>query len=354
MAKIDRKLIQQARARDKLVEHKEELHYFRFREDFRSIPRGTVLLRNKVLWGFPHIPRIFTLKKGIGKNIHAPFFIEEKIDGFNVRIAKVGDSIYAFSRGGFLDPFATEKAREMKLKKFFAKYPKYMLCGEMLGNTPYTKPTKKFDVKFLVFDIDNGTGSYLPCEEKYKLLKQYGISSVHLYGKFNKPKNAERIAMSILKSKKEGIVIKSKNRAKVVKFVTPFADIDDIEYGSRLLFDLPEGFFLQRVLRSAIFLKDFRLDRSKYGAKLGQAFYKGLIQALKQIEHKGSIIQEFTIRIKDPKIWKKILKHTSKEVKLEKTYQWKKAGYTYIRFKKIYKKTSKKLRDFLRGKSLID
>ena len=72
------------------------------------------IIGKRVIWGYPHIKRIFTLKNGMKRNLDpGQVYAEEKIDGFNVRIAFIGKNIYAFSRGGFLDSFVTEKAREM-------------------------------------------------------------------------------------------------------------------------------------------------------------------------------------------------------------------------------------------------
>jgi len=354
MARLDAKTIQEARKAGKLVEHKEAVRYYRFREDFRQIPRGTVLLPKRIIWGFPHIPRIFRFKEGVERNIAGSFYIEEKIDGFNVRIAQIDGKIYAFSRGGFLDLFVTEKADTPEMKKFFQAFPGYVLCGEMVGNTPYTPPTKKFDTKLFVFDMDTGNGDYLSCSEKYWLLEKYGLDSVPVLGKFSGTKNGMRIALSLLKDRKEGMVIKSADRKKAVKFVTPYADIEDIGRNMALLFDMPQGFFLQRVLRSGIFIKDFQLSHSEYAKRLGNAFYEGLKDGLEQIEQNGQISEEFEVLINDRRIWNAIKKHTSREVKLERIFEREEKDGIRIRFRKIYKRTGKKLRDFMAGKPLVD
>jgi len=339
--------------KDKVIKHSEEINYARFREDYKKIPRGTVLVEKRVIWGFPHIPRIFTLEKGIKRNMpDFEVYIEEKVDGFNVRVAKINGKLYAFSRGGFLDPFVTEKVREMKnVKKFFSDYPNHLLCGEMIGNTPYTPPTKEFDVKFLVFDMDDG-GEYLQCSEKHKLIKKYSLDSVTNYGKFKSIKKIIALAKRINQGGKEGMVIKSENRKKVVKYVVPNADIHDIEQSSHLLFDMPMRYFVHRVLRSSISIRDFKLNQEKYQKKLGKAFYSNLIKTLNNPEE--GAYEEFEITLSSENTWKKLLKHMSKEVQIEILYKVKKNKKTRIRFKKIYKKTTKRFRDFLAGKNMID
>jgi len=278
--------------------------YLRFTGPFRGIERGTVIIENKIIWGFPHIRRIFTLGNGISRNIKADeAYIEEKIDGFNVRIANIRGKIVAFSRGGFLDAFATEKAREMKLEKFFKTHKNHILCGEILGNTPHTEPTNKFDVKLFVFDIDQGDGKYLPPKEKYDILAKYKIPSVPKLGKYS-TKNIPKIKSLVKKlnrGKKEGIVIKATDRKSLVKYVTPIADIDDISKCSDRFFDMPIGFFYQRILRSSFSIEDFGYDKDKYALALGKAFYSGLSKSIKKTRKKNKIDGEFEVLIRTKK-----------------------------------------------------
>jgi putative ATP-dependent DNA ligase len=338
-------------------ELKEDIEYYRFSKKTGRVSRGTVIAQGKVIWGFPKIKRIFTLERGLKKNVQSnTVYLEEKIDGFNVRVASINGKIYAFSRGGFADYFASEKAREQKLEKFFSENPEKVLCGEMIGNTPYTEPTEKYDVKFLVFDVDAGDGSYLPVEEKYRLLDKYRIENVPRLGKFksNDIRTIAKVALSLNKNKKEGVVIKSADRKEVVKYVNPEADIEDIAKCANRFFDMPSGFFDQRIMRSGIYIKDFELDHGKYAQKLGEAFYSGLRKGLKQIEREGHVSEEFEIIVKDENIWNRIVKHTGKEVKLEVVYRKAVNGKTRIRFRKIYNETSKRLRDHLNGKAVED
>jgi len=355
---IEREKVKNAIDKGKAEAMKEEINYIKFRSTYKGIERGTVIAPGrKIIWGFPHIKRIFTLEKGLKKNIKEKIiFIEEKIDGSNIRIAKIKGRIYAFSRGGFLDYFATEKSRGLGLEKFFEEHPKYVLCGEMIGNTPYTKPTKKFDVKLLVFDIDDGHGNYLPCEMKYELLKKYNINSVPVLGKFSADnfKEINKLVRHINRARKEGIVIKSEGRLDVAKYVNTNADIDDIKNCVHLYFDMPFGFFNQRVIRSSFFIRDYNLDREKYAKELGSAYINGLIKALDIVSSGRDIEEEFEILVNDVNIWEKIRKHTGKEVKLTIIWKRKEGKKTRIRFTKTYLETTRKLRSYLNGKGITD
>ena len=335
----------------------EEIDYIRFKKGFRRIERGTVITKNRIVWGFPHIRRVFTLGTGISRNIKTDvFYVEEKIDGYNLRIANIDGKIFAFTRGGYLDPFATEKAREMQnLEKFFKKHPGYVLCSEMIGNTPFTEPTAEFDVKILVFDIDDD-GKYLPPLEKYSILGEFEIEMVPFLGKFNKNKIelVKKLAYNLNKGRKEGMVIKSSDRNDVVKFVTPFADIDDTEKCAYSFFDMPPGFFYQRVIRSSFFIDEYSLDRDRYSKMLGNAFYSGFIRALEDVKQGKGIEGEFEVIVSDEKIFDLLKKHMIKEVDVKIISKRKQNGKTRIRFSKTYRKTAKEIRNFLNGKGVVD
>jgi len=348
----------EALKKEKAEKLSEEIDYIRFRESFRGIERGTVIAGKRVIWGFPHIKRIFTLENGIRKNMKGEtLHAEEKIDGFNIRIAYIGGKIYAFSRGGFLDSFVTEKARETPgFERFFRDNPEYVICAEMIGNTPYTRPVKDFDVKIFIFDIDEGDGEYLPCAERYNLIKKYGLNGVPVLGKFraSEYKKLHDLIAALNKGKREGMVLKSADRETVVKYVTPFADIDDISNASATFFDMPIGFYYQRVLRSAFFIREQGLDREEYAKRLGKAFYEGLEQAIRKAYEGRDIAEEFEIRIGNPGIWNDIRKHMSRDVKIEEIERRKEGEKTRIRFRKIYKRTSKTLISYAAGKGITD
>jgi putative ATP-dependent DNA ligase len=354
---VEGKIIAEGMKRGKVERIKGDIEYVRFREGFRGIERGTVIASGRVIWGFPHIRRIFTLQKGMARNMRAgQVFAEEKIDGFNVRIAFLDGEIFAFSRGGFLDLFVTEKARGMGLEPFFKEHPEHVLCGEMIGNTPHTKPESAYDVKLYVFDIDEGDGEYLPCEERYWILKRFGIQGVPVLGQFNSDDSPglKKLAIAINKGKKEGMVLKSADRSQAVKYVTAWSDIEDIERTSGLLFDMPIGFYYPRVLRSAFFMNDFGLGRDEYAKKLGRAFYDGLVDAIRRASEGKGIEEEFEIYFKDQRIWDDIRKHMGKDVKIEEVWRKREAGRTRLRFRKTYRKTSKMLISLAAGKGVTD
>ncbi len=342
----DRKIIEEAINKGRAEIIKDEITYVRFKNKFKKFERGTVITTGQIIPGYPHIKRIFYLKTGL-KNIKSKkIYVEEKIDGYNIRIAKIKNNIYAFSRGGFLDLFATEKINETHLPKFFEKYPEYILCGEMIGCTPYTKPTKNYEVNLYIFDILNN-GKRTGPKEKRKLLNKEKIPQPPLFGISSEYKELKKIVLRANKSKSEGIILRGE-KGEVLKYVCAKSDILAINETIKLFFDLPTGFINQRILRSALFIEEHRLNREKYEKILGAAIYS-LIESLKE-----EIAEEFQIKIKNRKIWDQIIKHMSKEIEVKIINEWEREGYRYIVFKKIYKKTNKKIRQLLSGKAFVD
>ena len=328
---------------------------FRFSERIGTIPRGTVVIDKRIVFGYPKIRRVFSLCRGAEMNLEpGKIWVEEKIDGFNLRAVLVGDEIYCISRGGFLDYFASEKlADDPKLRKFFSEHPSKVLYLEMIGNTPYTSPTKKFDIKYYIFDIGNGKNRFVGPEERIRLCKEYGLNPVPLLGVVERTSCAKlkKIAVSLDKRKGEGMVLKQHMPRKVIKYVVPASDIGDLAEGSHMLFDMPSGFMKQRVLRSAISVAELGLGKKEYDRRLGEALHKELYSVLKK---GGEVSEGFEILVKNKETWDKILGHMSSEVKIIVDSQKKERGGIRIRFRKIYKKGSRKLRRAVEGYAQTD
>jgi len=357
-----RKLLIAARAglgKGKCEKTDSPIEHIRFRSPIKGIERGTVICEGgaKVIYGYPHIKRVYTLEAGLARNMPpGKVYAEEKIDGFNVRIASIEGRIHGFSRGGFLDPFVTEKARDMGLDGFFAAHPDHVIYGEMIGNTPYTEPTDGYDVRLYVFDIGRGDGTLLACEERYGMIRDFGLPGVPLLKHLDRDdtKGFRSLALALEKGGNEGMVIKSASGPERVKYVTAGSDIRDVAEASDIMFDMPIGFYHQRLLRSAFFMRDMSLGRKAYAKRMGEAFYEGILEALDKAASGEMPSAEFEILVKDPSIWEGIRRHMSKEVGLELLWKREEKGRTRMRFLKIYKRTGRMLASLARGKAVID
>jgi len=137
----------------------EGIRYLRFKDSVANLRRGTVVFDfHNIILGFPHIKRVVQLENGVKRVFkRKPFYVEEKVDGYNVRVAQIEGRVFAFTRGGFICPFTTERIEDFVNMEFFKDYPNLVLCGEMAGpESPYLvegPPYVKEDIKFFLFDI---------------------------------------------------------------------------------------------------------------------------------------------------------------------------------------------------------
>ncbi|MEW5996202.1 MAG: RNA ligase [Candidatus Micrarchaeota archaeon] len=331
----------------RVVEHE---GFLRFSEKVGGVPRGTVVIGERVVPGYPKIKRVFVLGKGVGRNISSPEFIaEEKIDGYNIRAVLHEGKLYCFSRGGYADYFAKEKLMEEKAAwKFFAEKPGWVLCGEMAGNTPHTPPTDEYDVRFFVFDIIDERGEFTPPLERREICRKYGLASVPLIGRFRRGEigKLREAARKLDREGKEGMVLRGLGAEReIIKHVTPSSDINDLMENSAQIFDMPSGFMKQRVFRSAVSLRELGLGKERYVRVLGEALYSGLLDALAE----GRVEEKYRIRVRDLRTWDRILGGMGKEVEIRVNGNKKKGGFYEINFTKMHKEGTRRMRRALEG-----
>ena len=161
---------------------------------FRGIERGTVSIEDTLVRGYPSIPRVLVLETGIPAYFEDRIAVEEKLNGFNVRIARVGEP-YAFTRGGHICPYSTRMARELlDLDSFFEAHPEQMLCAEFIGpENPYTAHTYPDvdSVQPMIFDVrDRETGTPMPVDRRREIVDRHGLPQPELFG-LHSPADAE-------------------------------------------------------------------------------------------------------------------------------------------------------------------
>jgi hypothetical protein len=97
------------------LEH-EGVRYVRAAADRHELRRGAVLLEGRVLPFYPRIGRVFHLEQGLAKLVWPRtdrVWAEEKIDGYNVRLARAGGRVLPFTRGGFCCPFTADRLADL-------------------------------------------------------------------------------------------------------------------------------------------------------------------------------------------------------------------------------------------------
>jgi len=347
------------------------LKYWRYTDDIGTTLRGTVILFDpsgqrpvRTIPGFPHIKRVYRLRPGVQRFFHTnPFFVEEKLDGYNVRLLVHQGQLLALTRGGFVCPFTSEWAeiwwQRYKLGRFFVTYPDYVLFGEVLGDNPYNSqrdPTIPPGLYFFIFEIMRSDGEFLRVHDRYELVESYELPTVPLLGQFTSDRIDElfEILRDLNNKEREGVVFKANTSKKTMKFVTPRTDLRDIRDNLILEFDLEPGFITNRLLRISLFVRELSLKEDEYASRLGRAFLDGY-SALETFESSN---EKYNIYVKLPKTWNSLRTLLSGYVpiKTDRVEPVVLDGLEMLRveFRRVFRKSTRRYREILRGYGHID
>lgn len=351
--------------------HHPHLLYARYTKDKGEKKRGTVVLLDdagektlRTIPGFPSIKRVYRLGQGAKRLFQkSEFYAEEKLDGYNVRLFLHQGQIFALTRGGFICPFTTEWshiwAEETGLREFFNDHPEHVICCEVVGDNPYNRqrdPQLAPGAHFYVFEIVNENGEFLSPEHRHVLAGRYSLPSVPVIGRFH-PQKVDPLydALRELNARgREGVVLKSLDAQRFMKFVTPETDIQDIRDALPMIFDMPAGFFQNRELRVSIFVQELGLDQDEYAQKLGQAFMQGCPSAKGFSESS----ETYRIYVHSRSTWEELHKQLSRQVPIqcdaEQVVQLKGREMLKITFRRWYKKSTHRYKRMFRGYLHVD
>lgn len=355
----------------KALFEKEALQHFSFEgeefvrlsQDYKKLYRGTVFYDGGILTGYPHIMRIVHLTKGLSRYLKSSrFFVEEKVDGYNVRIARIKGKTIAFTRGGFICPFTTDRITDLIDISFFDRYPGYVLCGEVVGpGSPYNTefiPYIKEDVVFFVFDVIKSNGTFLLPDERVITLQDFKMEQVRRWGPFDIThlKEIKEIVLHLDKEEREGIVIKTLKNEKALKYVTLSSCLRDLKATTHLISEIPAGFYIQRIMRALFFCHEFDIPLTdSYLMEAAKALYLRPYNDLKDVAVGGEIKESFDVKVRKRETAMKLLQHLNRSgihtqlISIERV-----EDYYKLRFNRIYRKGTRQIRQLLKGKGFFD
>jgi putative ATP-dependent DNA ligase len=321
------KTILKSRSTKKIV-HK-DLLILVFKREMLGYPEGTSIIHDtstsvsRVIPGYPPIPRLLILEK-IRDIFKEEVVVEEKINGYNVRVAAIGEKIVSLTRGGNICPYTHYKILQLygeKLRKLFQDYPDLILCGEAIGmDNPYVRYEGYRNVSFdyIVFDMMQER-KFLSIKKRDSMAAEYGLKIPRSYG-FYKPEEFRRIIdLSVQLEEKgiEGFVIKSMDNEVRVKYTMTSTNIGDIREGMRFFFEEGRTYIFPRVLREIF--RQYELVKNGYDfgeevyVKLGKALLEPPIETVAKTE-KGEISDEdFTLVLDDLRILDEFLQYMEKQ-----------------------------------------
>ncbi|WP_276270538.1 RNA ligase [Haloarcula litorea] len=348
-----------------LLEHFErewfEGRQYRHLPDARhGVERGTAIVGDAVVRGYPSMPRALVLATAVPERFDGPVAVEEKLNGYNVRVARIDGDLLAFTRSGYVCPYTTAKVESLlDPAGFFDAHPGKMLCGELVGpENPYTEHdyAEVAEAGFYVFDVrDRETGDPVPVERRRDLCADYDLATVRQFGTYT-PAAAVGVAREAIRdldaTGREGVVLKSVDGRRALKYTTSAIHRADLEHAFALPFDYGRDFLFTRVLREAFQAVEFgdsTAEVHERARRLGEAILVPAVETVRAVEAGEPVGDDHTVR-GDPAVIESLLSHfrdQGLEVHVERDERV--DGERVVAFTKVARATRDKTEYYLEG-----
>jgi len=332
-----------------------------FRKGVGHIESGTMICfgtKIEIIRGFPKIRRTLLLEPSLANHFQTEVAVEEKMNGYNVRLAIVNQNIVAFTRGGYICPYTTKKAPEiMNMESFFQDNPDLVICGEMVGTeNPYVTHHYREIGKlgFRIFDLRyKTTNQALSIEEKHELLDFYNLPAVRFFGTIP-IEDAVGMIFEIIEElgeeDREGVVIKDPEMLlEPVKYTTSRAHNGEIEYAFTYPFDFGRSFFFSRVIREgfqAFELNESDEDLKKRAHLLGESILYPMLNTIKHVSEDNPAYEDILIHVENITEAEEFARHL-RDLGVVAIVQSFDHGKAVIR--RIHQSTTDRISNYLRG-----
>lgn len=342
-----------------------KIELFRFDKAVSSVESGTSVFLEPfdIVRGFPKISRTLMLYPALVKHFSSckRVSVEEKMNGYNVRVALIGDSIVGLTRGGFICPYTTEKANDVIGREFFMDHPDLVLCGEMVGpDSPYV-PKSFYNIEsldFFAFDIkEKISGKTMPVMKRRELLHEYGIKSVRHFGEYDVNEahiEISRVVRELGGSMHEGVVIKDPDMIlPPIKYTSSQSNCADLRYAFEFYNDFGRDFFFARICREAFQSVEWEEDDEsvrKRCLQIGESLLLPMIGTIKKKRAGERIAENVQIRVKSPGTAREFEEHL-KLLGVDAVFEEPvKIGNEYlVKIRKINQSTNDKTESILSG-----
>lgn len=360
-------LVAAARAAGQLCE--EQLGKWRYRRvtrSVRSLPAGTTILGSTLVFGYPKIGRLARLDTGLRAQFSGPFWVEEKVDGYNVRIFRHGGEVLAITRRGYICPFTTDRLGDFIDIRLFDDHPELVLCAEVAGpENPYNRDSPPYvseDIGLFAFDfMRKDRQGFLPHQEKVRLLKAYGVPEVSQYGQYGLEDLAPiaQLARALDREGREGMVLKEDSpEDRRAKYVTGRINIADLRVGSMAIKQLPAEYFTQRIMRLGLFLDEHHLEpTAELCQELGEALIEGIMEAVHRWRQEGKVTDHFRCRFRrreNAQLMLEALHRLLGKGHVQGRILERQGAYCVLEFSKVLPRTTGLLTHLLRGGLVFD
>jgi putative ATP-dependent DNA ligase len=288
-----------------------EPRLFRFEKAASGIEAGTAIFESgEVVFGYPKIRRAMMLAPAIKRHFLDRVAVEEKINGYNVRVVSVRGDVVALTRGGFICPYSTEVARRLMPEEVFRDHPDHVLCGEMVGpENPYVPkgiyPTDSID--FYLFDLSRkNVRSTFGVHETHRFAEEYGLRVTPLLGEFRAAEayaEVREIVRRLGRKGREGVVMKDPdNKVLPIKYTCSESNCSDLEVAFRYYNDYALDFFVSRAVREgfqSVEWNESPEERRVRAQRLGESILLPLADTIERRRRGEQIVQQVQIRVKN-------------------------------------------------------
>ena len=285
--------------------------YLALRRDYAGHREGTLLAVGRrgfrLVPGYPSIGRILLLSRAMPRHFVDKVVVEEKMDGYNVRVFTLEGEIYAATRGGYICPYTTARIRRLygpALKGLFeAEGEDLVVIGEVVGvENPYVRfPYPEAPgFAFKVFDMAR-CGDFLAVEERNRLVSKHGLDGVPILGVVDKHdvSAVRRIVRGLEEKGREGVVLKDPGyRVPPLKYTTGHINVDDLKLGMKFFFDEGRTFLFPRILRQIFLAYEEGWDRRKLekeAARLGMAILEPAVESVRRVVDDEGLYEEYVL-----------------------------------------------------------
>jgi putative ATP-dependent DNA ligase len=238
--------------------------------------------------------------------------VEEKMNGYNVRIATVKNDILAITRSGYVCPYTTQKAKEKLNLKFFDDFPELVLYAEMVGpDNPYiSKDIYNVEsVEFYIFDIrEKNSGRSLSVSRKQEILEKYGFFQVKFFGEIpleTAPEEIRRIIRKLGEKEHEGVVIKDPEMIlSPLKYTSSQSNCSDLRHAFKFYNEAGRDYMLSRIVREGFQTVEWNENETEFEKRcmqLGKSILDPLRESIRDVKEGQRLYEEARIRVRDLK-----------------------------------------------------
>lgn len=286
----------------------EDVRYVSFRRAVRGLEEGTLIAWSggevRVVYGYPSIRRVLIPEVALPRWFPGPeIVLEEKMNGYNVRVFALKGRVFAVTRGGLICPYTTRRLRRLhgegllEAIRTLGGEEEYVVAGEVVGTeNPYTRHSypEARDFGYFVFDAFRGSEP-LPLKRRDDAVESGRLRRVRTLAVINKEDldTFWRVLEELEGEGREGVIAKDPEyRAPPLKYTTSHSNVGDLELGMRHPFDEGRSFLFSRVIREVF---KYWQGRGAPPGDLGGAILLPAVESVERVSRGEPLLEEFSL-----------------------------------------------------------